>query len=60
MNCLVPYTVTIIEVANNMGEGKMRKRNGRNGMAEAEQRVKRGIEGKTRKSGTEGKTRNRG
>ena len=30
------------------------------GMAEAEQRVKRGIEGKTRKSGTKGKTRNRG
>ncbi len=43
-----------------MAEAECRKRNGGNGMAEAEQRVKRGIEGQTRKSGTEGKTRNRG
>ena len=43
-----------------MTEAEWRKRNSGNGMAEAEQRVKRGIEGKTRTSGTEGKTRNRG
>ena len=43
-----------------MAEAEWRKRNGGNGMAEAEQRVKRGMEGKTRKSGTEGKTRKSG
>ncbi len=33
------------------GKGKKRKRNGGSGMAETEQRVKRGKEGKTRKKG---------